>query len=200
MLEEQKKSTIPQMIDAFRAGTLPRRSLIKALTAMGVSAGGVGTIATVAASRAFSAKAAQASNKADEQVAQNIQLHKQHLARQSQGDASGMSNDYAHNAVVHDSMHEMPIMGREAIMQRKSITAIPDLQISVRKRMAEGSQVIVEWTATGTHNTHFPGLPATGRAFSFDGVTVVIRENGKIVHEAIYYDMTEVRKQLDLNA
>ena len=76
------------------------------------------------------------------------------------------------------------------------MTAIPDLQIQVTNRVAHGPQVVVEWVATGTHTSDFPGLTASGRAFSISGVTVVVRENGKIVREAIYYDMQEVRRQL----
>jgi len=35
-----------------------------------------------------------------------------------------------------------------------------------------------------------------GRAFSIPGVTVVVRQNGKIIRESLYYDMEEVRRQL----
>ena len=83
-------------------------------------------------------------------------------------------------------------------MARKCIgmAAIPDLQIQVTNRLAHGPQVIVEWTAAGTHTGNFPGLPASGRPFSIRGVTVVVRQQGKIVRESIYYDMQEVRRQL----
>lgn len=193
MNSEPETPTIPQMVEDVRAGVMPRRRFIQALTALGVSAAGAGIIATVAASRAFSAKPVTHGN---EETAQNIQLHQQHLANQTQGNAGAVSNDYAENAIVHDSLYPMPVVGRDAIMQRKGLTAIPDLQIRVTNRKAEGSQLIVEWEATGTHNTHLPGLPASGRAFAFQGVTVVIRHNGKIVHEAIYYDVDEVKRQL----
>jgi steroid delta-isomerase-like uncharacterized protein len=54
----------------------------------------------------------------------------------------------------------------------------------------------VEWIATGTHKVDYPGLPATGRKFSIPGVTVVVRRNGKIVRESLYYNMAEVQRQL----
>ena len=54
----------------------------------------------------------------------------------------------------------------------------------------------VEWVASGTHVHDYPGLPATGRAFSIPGVTVVVRRDGKIVRESLYYDMAEVHRQL----
>jgi len=54
----------------------------------------------------------------------------------------------------------------------------------------------VEWVAGGTHTSDYPGLPATGRSFSIHGVTVAVRQNGKIVRESLYYDMAEVARQL----
>ena len=55
---------------------------------------------------------------------------------------------------------------------------------------------MVEWVASGTHAHDYPGLAATGRAFSIPGVTVVVRRDGKIVRESLYYDMAEVQRQL----
>ncbi len=193
MNSELETPTIPQLVEDVRAGIMPRRRFIQILTTLGVSATGAGIIATVAASRAFSAKPV---THGSEEIAHNIQLHQQHLANQTQGNGGAVSNDYAEHAIVHDSLYTMPVVGHAAIMQRKGLTAIPDLQIRVTNRKAEGSQLLVEWEATGTHNTDLPGLPASGRAFTFQGVTVVIRHDGKIVHEAIYYDVEEVKRQL----
>ena len=54
----------------------------------------------------------------------------------------------------------------------------------------------VEWIASGTHTANYPGLAASGRSFSIPGVTVVVRQNGKIVRESLYYDRNEVHQQL----
>ena len=95
-------------------------------------------------------------------------------------------------------MFSEPVVGRKAIMERKGMGmgAIPDLKISITNRVVHGNQVSVEWVATGTHTSDFPNLPATGRQFSINGVTVVVRQDGKIVHEALYYNMDEVHRQL----
>jgi len=194
-MQEEHMTTIPQMVEDVRTGKMPRRTFIKALTALGISATGVGIITTVSASRAFSSQPSHVVHATEERL-KNLDLHQQHLAHQNQSNLGAMSNDYAEHAVVQDSMHPTPFVGREAIMQRKSITALPDLQITVTNRVAHGSQVTAEWVATGSHTTSFPGLPATGRPFTIHGVTVVIRERGKIVHEALYYDMEHVHHQL----
>ena len=197
--QEKQEVTIPQMVEQVRAGKLSRRKFIVVATGIGVTAVGAGVIATVAESNAFRTKAAHVTN-ADEHVAHNMNLHDQHLAVQASGKPQSMRNDYAPNAVVEDSMYEGSFIGHEAIMARKGqgMASIPDLKLEVLNRKGSGSQVIAEWVATGTHSGDFPGLPATGRQFSIRGVTVVIRKDGKIVRESLYYDMAEVRRQLSM--
>ena len=194
MQKEEYTNTIPQMVEQVRAGKLARRKFMQALAALGISAAGASTIAAASSS----SLSKPATIKIPEEHERNIQLHDQHLTHQTQGDAGALHNDYAEHAVVEDSMYSEPFVGRAAIMARKGVgmSAIPDLKINVTNRVAHGSQVMVEWTATGTHSGDLGGLPASGRSFSIRGVTVVVRHEGKIVREAIYYDMEEVRRQL----
>src|SRR5947209_10912291 len=120
MPEEQEMTTVPQMVDDVRTGKLPRRKLVKILTGLGISTAGAGAIAAAAASRAITDKPKPVRN-VDEQPTQNLDLHDQHLAHQQQGNIDGLNNDYAHNAVVEDSMHAEAFVGREAIMSRKGV-------------------------------------------------------------------------------
>jgi steroid delta-isomerase-like uncharacterized protein len=193
---QEEEYTIPEMVDEVRAGKMQRRQFMKRLTLMGVSAAGVGAIAAAAASRQFATKAVPQGNLQD--AVEHMQRHDEHLANQSQGNLDQLYNDYAENAVVEDSMYSQPFVGRSAIMSRKSagMAAIPGLKITVTNRIARGNQLTVEWVASGTHSGDYPGLAATGRSFSIPGVTVVVRQGGKIVRESLYYDMHEVRRQL----
>src|SRR5947209_12807078 len=196
MQEENDTDTIPQMVENVRTGKMSRRELVKSRTAIGISASWAATIADVASH--FVASAFTPAVNPHQNGAHNIHLHQQHLAHQTQGNTGALQYDYAENAVVEDSMYGQPFVGRVAIMSRKGIgmAAIPDLKITVTNRVAHVHQVTVEWIATGTHTGDFPKLPASGRPFSIRGVTVVIRQEGKIVRESIYYDMDEVRRQL----
>lgn len=193
---QEEEYTIPEMVDEMRAGKMERRQFMKRLTLMGVSAAGVGAIVAAAASRQFSTKPVTQGNLHD--AVDHMQRHDQHLANQSQGNLDQLQNDYAEHAVVEDSMYPQPFVGREAIMSRKSagMDAIPGLKINVTNRVVHGNQLTVEWVASGSHTGDYPGLAATGRSFSIPGVTVVVRHNGKIVRESLYYDMNEVRSQL----
>ncbi|HZU69094.1 MAG TPA: ester cyclase [Ktedonobacteraceae bacterium] len=192
----EEEYTIPQMVDEVRAGKMPRRQFMKKLAHMGITAAGIGAIAAVASIPTASGPITSAP--VIEDGTDHLQLHDQHLQNQTSGNTGALQNDYHENAIVEDSMYPQPFVGRAAIMARKGtgMAAIPDLQIQVVNRVVHGNQVSVEWIATGTHSGDFPGLPASGRSFSIQGVTVVVRENGKITRESLYYDMAEVRRQL----
>ncbi len=93
-----------------------------------------------------------------------------------------MYDDYAEHAIAEDSMYQHPFVGRAAIMSRKSagMAAMPGLKINVTNRIAHGNQLTVEWVASGTHAGDYPGLVASGRSSSIAGVTVVVRQNGRL--------------------
>ena len=193
---QEEEYTIPQMVDEVREGKMQRRQFMKQLTLMGVSATGVGAIVAAVASRQFATKPVPQGNLQD--AVDHMQRHDEHLANQSQGNVDQLYNDYAEHAVVEDSMYPHPFVGRAAIMSRKSagMAAIPGLNIAVTNRIVHGNQLTVEWVASGAHSGDYPGLVASGRSFSIPGVTVVVRQKGKIVRESLYYDMNEVRRQL----
>ena len=193
---EQEEQSIPELVDDVRAGKMDRRTLLKTLTLMGLSAAGAGAIAEVAA-RQIASHAAK-SVPGDNNGQLHIQQHKDHLVHQGTGNIQQLQHDYHENAIVEDSMFPHPFVGREAILNRKSagFASMPDLHITVTKRIVRGDQLTVEWVASGTHRVDYPGLPATGRRFSIPGVTVVVRKNGKITRESLYYDMSEVQRQL----
>ena len=199
MSEEHIDTTIPEMVEEVRTGKLSRRTFMKVLAAMGVTATGAGVIAVVTNSQAFTKKPPVVKH-TDKNAAHNLQLHDKHLSMQNQGDIENIKHDYAHDAIVEDSMSETTFVEHAAILARKgsSLEAIPDLQIAVTNRVAQGAQVMVEWLATGTHKGNIFGLAASGRQFSIPGVTVVVRKDGKIIREALYYDVAEVRRQLGM--
>lgn len=194
--EIQDDVTIPQMVEQVRRGKMPRRRLVAALTALGISAVGIGAVVAAAEHQQHSKAAPHVNQNEDEQ--HHIQLHNQHITNQSQGNTGALHNDYAEHAVVEDSMYPEALVGRKAIMERKGMgmAAIPDLKITITNRVTHGNQVSAEWVATGTHNGDLPGMPATGRLFTLRGMTVTIRQQDKIVREAIYYNLHDLHRQI----
>src|SRR5712692_8457821 len=88
MQEEENTKTIPEMVEEVQAGKMPRRNFIKTLTAMGISAAGVGVIAADAANPR--ASKLTPATRLDENVAKNLHLHDQHLQDRSQGNAGAL--------------------------------------------------------------------------------------------------------------
>jgi steroid delta-isomerase-like uncharacterized protein len=171
---------------------------MRALAALGISAPGISAILAASSSVPRSQSPAHTDIKAQEEPQHHIQMHQQHLRYQVQGDTGALHNDYAENAIVEDSMHAQPFVGRQAILARKNtiVAASSNSSIEVTNRVVHGNQVSVEWVASGVHSGDLPGLPASGRPFRISGVTVVVRENGKIVRESLYYNVHELRRQL----
>ena len=191
---QEEEFTLPQMVDEVRAGAMDRRDFMKKLTTMGITT--VGISAIVASISTSSASAIE--TLADGQAVQHLQHHDNHLRHQARGNLHALNQDYAENAIVEDSMHSKPFIGRAAIMERKNIitSAASEAKITITNRIVTGNQVTAEWIATGIHTGDLPGLPASGRPFSIHGVTVVIRHEGKIVREALYYDVNKLYRQL----
>lgn len=191
--------TIPTLVEQVRKGVMPRRRLMQILAAMGISTAGVGAIVATAARPTVAQPASAIDVQANSE--QHLQLHSQHISNQSQGNTAALAQDYAEHAIVEDSMYPQPVVGRAAIIARKTLglLATTNAQITVVNRIAIGNQVTVEWVATGIHTGDLPGLPATNRSYTVRGVTVVIRQDGKIVREALYYDVEDFRRQLTIS-
>jgi steroid delta-isomerase-like uncharacterized protein len=61
------------------------------------------------------------------------------------------------------------------------VDAFPDLRVTVEGTVAEGDQVVVRWTATGTHTGPGIGLVPTGRPIFLRGMTWIRFAGGKMV-------------------
>jgi len=55
------------------------------------------------------------------------------------------------------------------------LQAFPDLNFEVENQIAEGDTVAAVGTMTGTHNSDFLGVPATGRR-----VSVAVMDTGRV--------------------
>jgi steroid delta-isomerase-like uncharacterized protein len=190
----EEEYILPQMVDNVRAGKMERRTFMKKLTTMGISTAGISAIVASISSSSTS----EATALADNHSSQHIEHHDNHLRHQARGNLHALQHDYAENAIVEDSMYEKPFIGRAAIMERKNVitSAASDAKITVTNRIVTDNQVTAEWVATGIHSGDLPDLPASGRPFSIHGVTVVVRHEGKIVREALYYDVKQLYHQL----
>jgi steroid delta-isomerase-like uncharacterized protein len=61
--------------------------------------------------------------------------------------------------------------------------AFPDLERTIEDLVAEGDKVVARWTARGTHDGDFNGIPPTGKTAHSSGITIFRIADGRIVEE-----------------
>jgi steroid delta-isomerase-like uncharacterized protein len=73
-----------------------------------------------------------------------------------------------------------------------------DLTFSVNWMIAEGDKVAVCFTAKGTHDGAFQGIPPTGKKFQASAMTVWRFVKGKIAEEWVFVNDSDLYRQLGL--
>ena len=79
----------------------------------------------------------------------------------------------------------------------QSVTAFPDVRVTVEDLLAEGDEVAVRWTLRGTHEGELRGgIPATGRRVEVSGITISRIRDGRVVESWGNYDLLGMLQQL----
>ncbi len=107
----------------------------------------------------------------------------------------------AENAVFYDATIGTPLEGRDNARDNGIavfIGAVPDVVWEMTSEPIVGEDgVAFQWRFSGTNTGAWaPDTPATGQTLSFEGVSFVRVENGKIVYQGDYYDALNFNKQL----
>ena len=186
---ERRTPSIHDLLDELRAGHISRRHLLEGLTALGVS----GAAAALIVAHHNQHPSTPSAEK------MHYQLHDQHITRQTAGNTNAMVGDYAQDAVVEDPLFSAPFVGTEAIARRYAaeVASVPDRSLTITHRTLQDHQLIVEWTAMGTHAAPFLGIGGNGKRFSITGVTVVSRRDGKIVRESHFFNTQDLLRQIE---
>ncbi len=72
----------------------------------------------------------------------------------------------------------------------------PDLHIEIEATLSQADQVVVRWTATATHTGDGLGMPATGEAITFQGMTWIRVRDGKMIEGWQRSNIPEVMRSL----
>ena len=75
-------------------------------------------------------------------------------------------------------------------------TAFPDLVVSAHEMFGEGEWVFERWTAEGTHQGPFFGLPATGQRVNMRGLSLSRVVDGKLTENYGLVDELSLLRQL----
>ena len=76
------------------------------------------------------------------------------------------------------------------------IAAFPDLRITVVGTVAQDDQVVVRWTATGTHRGDGLGLAPSGRTIFIRGMTWIRFAAGRMIEGWDCWDQRELIESL----
>lgn len=74
--------------------------------------------------------------------------------------------------------------------------AFPDAAVRVEDAFEAGDKLAVRYTLTGTHRGPFQGVPATGRAITLPGITILRFAGGRCVERWSQADFAGLHRQL----
>jgi len=74
--------------------------------------------------------------------------------------------------------------------------AFPDLHFTIDDTIAERNEVVIHWTARGTHRGPFLGMQPTNRKATVNGTSIYRLEGAKITEEYANWNLATMMAQL----
>lgn len=78
------------------------------------------------------------------------------------------------------------------------VTGFSNIEFTIVDIFGQNENIVKHWRFKGIHTGEFFGIPATGKAVSLEGVTLVKMKNGKIIREQDFMDNMVFLQQLGL--
>ena len=99
----------------------------------------------------------------------------------------------------------VPVLNKTQSLEynRRFVIAFPDTHFEVHSVVAQGDQVFVHWTVSGTHSERLATvtgrtIPPTRRRVMVSGVLLTELRDGEIVREHWYWDQLSLLDQLGI--
>ena len=126
-----------------------------------------------------------------------------YLAAWNAHDSAAAAEFLADDVVYYDASVGTPVEGRDAAKTQvidAFLNAAPDATWTMEgDPIVAANSVAFEWTFGGTNTGDWAdGTKATGKTFSFHGMSLFRVEDGRIVRQSDYYDALGFYKQLGL--
>ncbi len=113
----------------------------------------------------------------------------------------------AHNVAIMDELftpdfaEHIPGQANRGLAGSKeflagTFAAMPDMRLTIEDMIAEGEKVVARFTATGTPQGAFMGVPPTGKAVNTSTIEIIRLEQGKIAEHWVETDMLGLMQQL----
>jgi steroid delta-isomerase-like uncharacterized protein len=96
----------------------------------------------------------------------------------------------------------MDVRGPEEFLAARAaiLGAFPNLRVTVDATACDGPDVVVRWSAQGTHRGDGLGIPATLRQTSFQGITWLRFSEGQIVEGWDRWNVGHLLQELQASA
>ena len=123
----------------------------------------------------------------------------QHIRLENEHDLEGVLATFSDTARYDDEPWGEHYTGRDGVrlFYEQLMSALPDLEIEIRRRYVTQDAIVVEVMIRGTHLGGWRGLPATGRRVEFPLCGVyTFGADDRLAGERIYYDRGTVLRQL----
>jgi steroid delta-isomerase-like uncharacterized protein len=114
----------------------------------------------------------------------------------SEGDISKAGVLYNPDYVRHDPLGQVNDLDQLKEFVAMFHTGAPDLEFTVEDMVAERDEVLVRWTARGTHRGTILGMAATGNHVTVAGMDLLRFKSGRIVESWPCYDLIGLLMQL----
>jgi len=116
----------------------------------------------------------------------------------NQGKIERLDQFVAKDCRYHDPAFPSLTSGIEALRNHITMSrnAFPDLRFSLDDIIAERDEVVVHWTARGTHQGQFMGLAPTRKNASVSGTSIYRFKNQKIVEQFADWNLLTLLEQL----
>ena len=108
-------------------------------------------------------------------------------------------DELAHPNYVYRSPDE-ELHGPQAIKDFLTAfrAAFPDLKVRIDDLIVTDEKVVDCFTLTGTHQSDFMGIPATGKPVKVNGIVISRFEEGKVIEEWELFDQLAMFQQLGI--
>lgn len=120
----------------------------------------------------------------------------------NQGKTEVVSELLANNCRFHDEVFPHLTSGADNLRRHieSCRTGFPDLKFSIDDTIAERDEVVVHWTARGTHKGQFLGMPATNKKAAVTGTSIYRLDGSKIAESWANWNLMSMMEQLGISS
>jgi len=115
-------------------------------------------------------------------------------------DIARMMTFYAPDYEGSDISQANPQHGTDGVQEMfaRIMRGFPDIRFTLDQTVIQGSEVVLVWTAHGTHQGYIMNIPPTGRRISVRGTSVLSLEDGKIKKALYIWDVAGILRGIGL--